>query len=128
MSPHPYVPGCLGRAPNAMFVKNTSELNVLVRETDLCLAAMARLLSAATSVSALCEFEASPQTIVEELEGQSKDHDPCSWSCAMIQAQDGFQEHQNTKYSSCACSAALGPAGLRGGVKFSLNHHVSKAS
>lgn len=128
MSPHPYVPGFLGRAPNAMFVKNTSELDVLVGETDLCLTDMRRLLSAATSISALCEFEASTQTIVEELEGQSEDHDPCSCCCSMIQAQDGFQEHQNTKYSSCACSAASGPAGLRGGVKFSLNHHVSKAS
>lgn len=84
MSPHPCVPGCFGRAPNAMLIKNTSELNVLVGETDLCSTVVARLLSPPSSVPALCQFEASDQTVVEELERQREGHDPCSWSCAVI--------------------------------------------
>lgn len=72
MSPHPHVPGCLGRAPNAVFIKNISELNVLVGETDLCLTDMSRLLSAASSVSALCQFGASDQIIGRSWRGTGR--------------------------------------------------------
>lgn len=116
MGPHPLVPGSLGRAAHAMFVGNTSELAELVGETDLGSTGMARSLSAASSVWS------SPQSFVEELEGQREDQGQC-W-CSVPWSEHRMDPRNIRAPNTELCLLSR----LRGAVKFSLNHHVSNIS